>query len=148
VSDASENRLPRGALLGAAAMIVTALSLAVYVRVSGADISSMPEPQFVVARDLKFVDLADGGVAVYDVHDPAPIHILAPGSNGFVRAVMRNLVHERRSNGFGSAAPFRVAASRDGRLVLEDLATGRRIELEAFGPTNAGVFASFLGDHR
>jgi putative photosynthetic complex assembly protein len=148
VSHASENRLPRGALLGAAAMIVTSLSLAVYVRVSGADISSMPPPQLVVARDLKFVDLADGGVAVYDVHDPVPIRILAPGSNGFVRAVMRNLVHERRSNGLGPAAPFRVAASSDGRLILEDRATGRLIELEAFGSTNAGVFASFLGDHR
>jgi hypothetical protein len=61
---------------------------------------------------------------------------------------MRNLVHERRSNGLGPAAPFRVAASSDGRLILEDRATGRLIELEAFGSTNAGVLASFLGDHR
>ena len=32
----------------------------------------------------------------------------------------------------------------DGRLTLADPATGARIDLEAFGPTNAGVFARLL----
>jgi putative photosynthetic complex assembly protein len=140
-------RFPRTALLAAALMIATSLSLAAYVRLSGADIRSLPPPHLVKARDLTFTDLPDGGVAVYDIHHSAPIQVLQPGSNGFLRAVMRNLVHERRRSGFGAAEPFRVAASDDGRLLLEDLATGRVIELEAFGPTNAGAFARLLGDH-
>ncbi len=40
--------------------------------------------------------------------------------------------------------PFRLIAWSDGRLTLDDLATKRHIELEAFGPTNERVFAEFL----
>jgi putative photosynthetic complex assembly protein len=144
---AATERFPRAALTAAAVMIGAALLLAAFARLSGMDISAMPEPRLVVTRDLRFVDLPDGGVAVYDVHQSQPLQILPPGSNGFLRSIMRSLVHERRSNGLGSAQPFRVGASADGRLILQDLATGRRIELEAFGHTNAGVFASFLGEH-
>jgi putative photosynthetic complex assembly protein len=143
----TDARFPLPALLGAGGMIAATFLLAGYVRLSGADISSLPPPRLVVSRELRFADLPDGGVAVYDAQRAAqPIRVLPPGSNGFVRATMRNLVHERRSNGIGPAAPFRLAASADGRLILEDPATGRRIELEAFGPTNAGAFAVFLGD--
>ena len=40
--------------------------------------------------------------------------------------------------------PFRLARWSDGRLTLEDPTTGRRIELGAFGPTNAEVFAELM----
>jgi putative photosynthetic complex assembly protein len=126
-------------------MIGLTLVLVILVRVSGADISQMPPPKPVLFRELKFVDLPDGGVAVYDSHRAEPIQVLPPGSNGFVRATMRNLAHERRRNGIGAATPFQLAASADGRLILEDPTTGRRIDLEAFGATNAAVFAGFLG---
>ncbi|MBC7781542.1 MAG: photosynthetic complex assembly protein PuhC, partial [Proteobacteria bacterium] len=32
----------------------------------------------------------------------------------------------------------------DGRLTLADPATGQRIDLESFGPTNAAVFARLI----
>jgi putative photosynthetic complex assembly protein len=53
-------------------------------------------------------------------------------------------VRERRSHGLGMEHPFRIARYPDGRLVLEDLATDRVIDLQAFGPTNAGAFARLL----
>ena len=140
-----DSRFPRGALVGAGTMIGVTLLLVLVVRVSGADISSLPPPKLVVQRDITFTDLPDGGVAVYDVKRPQPIEVLPPRSNGFLRATMRNLAHERRANGIGPEAPFRLAASTEGRLILEDPTTGRRIDLEAFGPTNAGVFANLLG---
>ena len=49
-----------------------------------------------------------------------------------------------------AAAPYQrplviaVAASEAQRLSLEDETTGRRVELNAFGPTNAGAFARLL----
>lgn len=152
MSEISDQPFPRGALVGAATMVGLALSLATFVRLSGADISSMPPSTPVAVRSLRFVDRADGGVAVYDSKTSSVIEVLPPGSNGFVRATMRNFARERRSNGLGAEIPFRLSATADGRLVLEDLATGRRIDLEAFGSTNAGVFAHFLnssgpGDH-
>jgi hypothetical protein len=44
----------------------------------------------------------------------------------------------------GPQPPFELAARADGRLTLTDPATGARIDLESFGPTNAGVFARLL----
>ena len=41
--------------------------------------------------------------------------------------------------------PFRLTRWSDGRLSLDDPATGRRIELDAFGPTNTAVFAHLMG---
>jgi putative photosynthetic complex assembly protein len=126
-------------------MVLLSLVLAVWTRLSGADITQMPPAKPVMTRYLQFVDRADGAVVVLDARRAAkPIQILPPGSNGFVRATMRSFARDRRSRDIGAAAPFRLSASADGRLTLEDPATGRSIELEAFGHTNAGVFAGFL----
>ena len=40
--------------------------------------------------------------------------------------------------------PSELIGRADGRLTLEDPTTGRRVDLESFGPTNAGVFAQLL----
>jgi putative photosynthetic complex assembly protein len=97
-----------------------------------------------MVRSLQFVDAPDGAVLVYDAESHRQIRSLPPGTNGFVRATMRNFARERRSNSIGPGIPFNLIASQDGRLVLEDPSTGRHIDLEAFGQTNAGVFAGFL----
>lgn len=147
MSEFTDRPFPRGAILGAAVMVGTSLLLAAVVRLTGADISSAPPVMAVAVRDLRFVDRPNGAVAVYDVMQNAPIALLPPGTNGFLRATMRNFARERRSNGLGPGAPFRLTAGSDGRLVLADLATGRNIDLEAFGATNAAVFAGFLETH-
>lgn len=125
-------------------MVGLSLALAAFVRLSGVDISSMPPARPMLMRSLQFVDDPSGAVLVYDADTHRRIQSLPPGTNGFVRATMRNFARERRSNSVGADIPFKLVASRDGRLILEDPATGRRIDLEAFGPTNAGVFAAFL----
>lgn len=144
MSATTEQPFPRGALMGGAMMVGLSLALATFVRLSGADISSMPPARPMLARSLQFVDDSSGAVLVYDADSHQQIESLPPGTNGFVRATMRNFARERRSNSVGADIPFRLVASQDGRLVLEDPATGRHIDLEAFGPTNAGVFAGFL----
>jgi len=63
---------------------------------------------------------------------------------GFVRGTLRALTRERRQEGQGREAPFRLAAWSNGQLTLDDLATGRRIDLTAFGATNAEVFSRLL----
>ena len=98
----------------------------------------------LASRDLLFADRADAGVTVTDARDGAPVGILAPGEDGFVRGAMRGLVRERRIGGLGAETPFRVTGWSDGRLTLEDLATGTRLDLAAYGQTNAEAFARFL----
>ncbi len=56
------------------------------------------------------------------------------GQNGFLRGTLRGLARARHSEGLDDRTPFHLAAWPDGRLTLDDPATGRRLDLEAFGP--------------
>jgi putative photosynthetic complex assembly protein len=135
---------PRGALLGAAGVLAMTLSFAAYSRLTGASTTALPPAPRVSARELWFVDQADGAVAVVDARTNENIQVLPAKSNGFLRATLRTFVRDRRSRGLDASAPFHLAASADGRLRLDDPATGRNVELEAFGHTNAATFAAFL----
>ena len=66
-------------------------------------------------------------------------------TNGFLRTVLAGLVRERRRENAGDpATPFRITRWSDGRLTVDDTATGKLIELEAFGHTNEDAFARLL----
>jgi putative photosynthetic complex assembly protein len=58
--------------------------------------------------------------------------------------VLRGLVRERRADHVGPTPPFRLTRWADGRLSLDDPSTGRHVDLEVFGPANAGAFADIL----
>lgn len=135
---------PRAPLRGAVALVLVTLAAVAFVRITGVGAATSPLPPVVAERELRFEDRPTGGVAVYDARDGALVEVLAPGGDGFVRGALRSMARERRSHGIGSGPAFRLAVHADGRLTLEDLATGRRIDLAAFGPTNAGAFARFL----
>lgn len=94
-------------------------------------------------RLLRFEDRSNGGVAVID-GSTGKLLTTMTGEQGFLRGAVRALARERTSRKIGSERPFQLIARTDGRLTLFDPATGQRIDLESFGPSNAGVFASFL----
>lgn len=149
MNDPFENQpLPRAVLIGAGALIGVSLLLVGLSRVNGYGATRMPTSTVVAARDLQFKDRADGGVEVYDDGEAAGqgrlIEVLAPGTNGFVRGVMRGLTRERKRQSVGSEAPFRLTRWADGRLSLDDFATGQHVNLEVFGPTNAAAFVELL----
>jgi putative photosynthetic complex assembly protein len=95
-------------------------------------------------RLLRFEDSPDGAVLVRDARDGTLLQSFPAAEGGFVRGTLRALVRERRQEELGAQAPFRVAAWADGQLTLEDTATGRIVDLTAFGTTNSGVFAQLL----
>ncbi len=145
MSEPFNNRpFPRGALIAAAAMISLALLAATVGRLSGAGAAPSVAGVAALSRELRFADRPDGAVTVYEPGaDQSPM-VLPPGSNGFVRSVLRGLARDRRSRGIGAEIPFRLTEWADGRLTLEDVATGRRIELGSFGATNREAFARLL----
>jgi putative photosynthetic complex assembly protein len=99
----------------------------------------------VLSRELLFADMPNGGVAVFDASNPSvPIEIVAPETNGFLRATMRGLARQRLRQDADVQVPFRLTQYADGRLTLEDPTTGRRVEMEAFGITNEEAFARLL----
>ena len=90
-------------------------------------------------------DAPGGTIRVYEWESGRTLATYTPGTENFVRGVLRGLVRERHSRDIGSDIPFRVARHQDGALILEDPATGRRINLWAFGPDNVKPFARLLG---
>jgi len=135
---------PRAPLLGAAVLVAMSIALAAVARVSGVGRMETPVAAPIESRDLRFEDGRDGGVTVRDAADGRLVVELDPGTNGFLRSVMRGLARERRLEGVDGSPAFRVARGSDGRLSLKDLGTGRVIALDAFGATNAAAFAHLL----
>ena len=139
----ARSQVPPGILVGAGCLIAVALGSAVVAHGAGKS-ALVDRSAVVVASDLTFADRRDGGVDVFRDGGTAALTTILPATNGFVRATMRGLASERKREGKGAETPFRLTAWADGRLTLDDPATGRRIDLEAFGVTNEAAFARFL----
>ena len=143
--------IPRGTLIGAGALVAFALASASVVRL--ANIAPAASPVLlreqahiapIKSRALRFVDRADGAVVIVDARGGTAA-VIAPGQKtGFVRGVMRGFARERHAHGIGEGPPFTLTLWQDGELSLVDTATGRAIELTAFGTTNRATFAALL----
>ena len=134
--------LPRGILLAAVTLVGLAIVAAGGARVSGIGTTELPAAAPVESRDLRFEDRADGGITVLE--DGRVIDVVAPGTNGFLRGVLRGLARERKLRSVSAEEPFRLTRWADGRLSVEDPATGRSVDLGAFGPANWAAFARIL----
>jgi putative photosynthetic complex assembly protein len=135
---------PRGILAFAGTAIAIAIISAAAGRMTGITYNA-PTAPVVESRELLFRDQPNGGVAVYDTSNTAaPIDIIAPETNGFLRATMRGLARQRLRQDADREVPFRLTGYADGRLTLEDPTTGRKVEMEAFGISNETVFFQLL----
>lgn len=142
---ATPSPFPRLPLLGVFAAVGVSLVVAAtghMTRIGAAQAAGSP----VAVRDLRFADGADGSVVVTDARDGSPVATFT-GEDGFLRGTMRGLARARKSEGVGADDPFRLQAWSDGRLTLDDPATERHVELQAFGPTNTAVFGQLLTAH-
>jgi putative photosynthetic complex assembly protein len=141
-------RFPRGALIAAAALIGFSLIATGVARMTGFSTGLTPVAAKVASRDLVFRDNPAGGVWVLSVPedggDLEMLTLVVPGEGGFIRGVMRSMARERRMYHVGEEPAFRLTRWADTRLSLTDLATGRNVELTAFGPTNTEAFGKLL----
>ena len=136
--------VPRGALIGAGMLVAFTIALAGISRTTGFAHQPAPVAQVAMARDLRFEDRDNGAVAVFDAANGRLVDMVAPGTNGFLRATVRGLATQRRREDGTPATPFHLVAWSDGRLTLTDPVSGRHVDLEAFGETNEGAFAHLL----
>ena len=133
---------PRIALVVAGVVIALTLGGVGVARWSGFD-GRQQDAQTVSQRALYFKDQTDGGIAIVDAASGATLDTVH-GEQGFLRGTLRAVVRERKLRSLPSNAPLQLISRADGRLTLIDPATGSRIDLESFGPTNAAVFARWL----
>ncbi len=136
---------PRATRLGIFAAVGLSLAVAATGRMTHIG-AVQTTGSLVAVRDLQFADGADGSVIVTDARDGSTVAVFT-GENGFLRSTMRGMARTRKSDGIGPQDPFRLSAWSDGRLTLDDPATARHIELQAFGSTNTVVFAQLLTAH-
>lgn len=138
--------IPRAPIVAAGALVLVTLLTVAGARWAGVATNSsarIGEPVTAVV-EARFEDRDDGAVVVREAGSGRVLSVAEPGSGGFLRGTLRALVRERRQHGLGAEQPFRLLAHPDGRLTLEDPATGRRMDLSAFGPSNVAVFARLL----
>ena len=139
---APKDHFPHWVLYCAAGIMAFSLISVGLIRITG----NGPDQRAASAtlqRSLVFQDQKDGGVQVKDGVTGETLTVLH-GEQGFVRGSLRALTRERYSRGIGSELPFEVIARVDGRVTLLDPSTGKRVDLESFGPTNVAEFARFL----
>lgn len=149
MSALDDKPFPRTPLIAAILLVVASL---VVVGGSRAGLLSSPasrptaEATATATADLRFEDQVDGGVIVTAVGGRT--QVIPPATGGFVRGVVRGMVRDRKSRGIGQEPVFRLTEWSDGRLTLEDTATRRSFNLNAFGPDNRQAFETMLQDAR
>ncbi len=139
-----QSKLPMLPLAAMAALVLSSLIGVGLVRLTGLSAQQQPDAATLAVRQLRFEDRDDGGIEVRDARSGALLDTVAPGTNGFLRSTMRGLVRERKRQGLGPETPFELLGRADGRLTLVDPGTGRRVDLESFGPSNSAVFARLI----
>jgi putative photosynthetic complex assembly protein len=140
--------VPRAGVFAAAALALFALAAVTTVRLTGVGGVHMSLPAAVESRDLAFEDGRNGAVLVFDASNHRLVDTLAPGSNGFIRVVMRGLARERRLGDIGTQPPFRLTRYAGGQITLTDTSTGKQIDLGAFGSSNTEAFARLMNVER
>jgi putative photosynthetic complex assembly protein len=147
MSDPFEGRpFPRGVLIGAAALIGFVIAAVALVRLTGVGGTETPPAPVQFSVELRFHEQDDGKTLVFAETDPEAIAVLESGVDGFVLGVLRAMARERRGYEVEMSEPYELVLLEDGRLIFKDTATGREIDLRAFGPTNAQSFADLLED--
>jgi putative photosynthetic complex assembly protein len=139
------NPFPRTAVIGGVVIVALALVAATLGRVAG--VGSGPvlgTTETVASRELRFEDLGGGRAVIRDAADGAVVAELQPGTENFIRGVMRGIARERRAHGIGVEPPVVLTMDAAGNVALGDPSTGRTIYLNAFGPTNRDSFARLL----
>nr|WP_280818861.1 photosynthetic complex assembly protein PuhC [Thiorhodococcus minor] len=145
VSDPFEERpFPKGVLIAVAALLSFTIIMIAVARITGVMLPQAPVTEEVQSREIMFVDQEDGSTTVKDATTGELIQTLPPGSEGFIRGVLRSMARQRRGYDATLDMPFRLARRESGDLTLEDPVTGILLDLRAYGETNQASFAELM----
>ena len=120
------------------------VALFAFIVLHGPPAPNPPQGTVVAARDIFVDDRDDGAIVIRDARSGQVVQEYEPGTGGFIRATLRGLARARRLGELGPEKPFRVTRWSEGRLTLEDTASGRVVDLLAFGQAQVDAFQSLL----
>jgi putative photosynthetic complex assembly protein len=140
----TNDKIPRGFIIAAAALIVASMILALTARLTDIGAVRVDAPPVIQSVDLRFEERSGGQYAVLDARSNRLLKLIEPGRDGFVRVAVSGLEFDRKARGERSVDPLRLGRAADGGYWLIDPSTGRRLLLEAFGHANLAAFAQIL----
>ena len=101
MSEIDRKPFPRLALVAAALLMGGSIAAAAAGRLSqtnSAQVAPIQTMKPLAARDLTFFDMENGAVEVRDTTGEKVVYVVAPGTNGFIRGVMRGMARNRRAH--------------------------------------------------
>lgn len=126
-------------------MALLALVLVAGARVAGfSPEQALPGAEVVDSRLLRFEQAADGQITVIDGSTGEAIADAPAGAEGFLKGALRGLNRIRMADETAPGVPYRLERLANGQLMLVDTASGVALDLNAYGRSNAAVFAEFL----
>lgn len=138
---------PRAPLLAGAALICITILTVAGVQIAKPYLPAPPTLEdrldIKTSRDLRFDRLEDGSILAVDGASGNAIGTLSD-TDGFIEAVLRAFAFERRRQGLYDEPVYRLVRWSDNRVTVQDLGTGKRVNLTAFGPDSMAVFARYL----
>ncbi|MGY4306571.1 putative photosynthetic complex assembly protein [Bradyrhizobium sp. USDA 4369] len=136
--------IPKGALRAAFALVAFALVAAGVGRLTGMGTVRNDHVAAVQTVALRFEDRPDGGISVVSPDSGKVVGVVEAGGDGLLRTVLRSMAFDRQRHAIGSGPAFTINRWSDGRLSLDDPATGRRVDLAPFGVDNKRRFAELM----
>jgi putative photosynthetic complex assembly protein len=126
-------------------MALLALALVAVARLTGfSPEQTLPGATVVESRLLRFEQVSDGRILVVDAGSGQAISDAPPDAEGFLQGAMRGLTRIRKADKTARGAPYRLERLANGQLLLVDTVSGVALDLNAYGRSNAAVFAEFL----
>jgi putative photosynthetic complex assembly protein len=134
--------IPRALLRGMLALVLFALALTVYAVATERPLVGQPEASAPTAERMLVLKAGPDQAVTVLTPEGQVLADLAHG--GFVTVIQNGLQTQRRRHGIDPLLPVRLVQFENGRLTVEDPATGWSVELYAFGGDNRAAFARFL----
>lgn len=139
---ADREAIPKGLLRGMAALVAVALLLTTYAVVTDRPHEGTPAPAAATAERMIILQGGDAQAVRVLNADGTLLADLPHG--GFVTVVQSSLAFSRSRHGIDPTLPVRLVEYANGRLAIEDAATGWSVELYAFGGDNEAAFRKLL----
>jgi putative photosynthetic complex assembly protein len=138
-------KVPRAPLIGAAVLALLAYAIAVSASVFGLGASAEPVSVPIEERAIRFTTEQDGTLSVRDVNTGRDIVHLTPDGNGFMFGALRGIEYKRSLAKVSPETPFALTRWQNGKITLDDPATGMHIAVNSFGPTQVASFEQLFG---
>lgn len=141
-SERDREMIPRTLLLGMFALAMVALALTTFASLTGRAPVGQPKPAEIV--ESRTIVIEGAGSKAVSVYDAGGTVIADLDHGGFIAVVQNGLERERMKQNVTGNPTVELVRYANGRLSLQDPATGWSVELGNFGGDNKAAFERLL----